>query len=195
MRACDVMSTTIVTCTPDTPIAQVARIMRDRNLGDILVTEDGQVRGIVTDRDLAVRSTAKGRDPQKVPISDAMTKRVITGQPDWTANKLADTMAKHQIRRLPIVEKGQLVGIVSLGDLATQNAPRPKVAKSLKEISQPPGVHLVRSRIPSALSLMLAVSLGIGAMALLATKAGSAIVARLEDSPTGSMVMNLLNRA
>ncbi len=144
-KAHEIMTSALVTCKPDVSVAQVARLMRDRDTGDVLIAEDGKLMGIVTDRDIAVRMAAEEKDPREVPVSDLMSTHLVTGQATWDLNKIADTMSKHQIRRLPILENGMLVGIVSLGDLALSDEKQARVGKSLKEISEPSEVHLLHS--------------------------------------------------
>lgn len=144
-KARDIMTGTLVTCAPEVPVGDAARLMRDRNTGDVLVAQDGKLLGIVTDRDIALRMAAADKDPQ-APVREAMTTHIITGQADWNINKIAETMGKHQIRRLPILDDGMLVGIVSLGDLALRDRHEERAGKSLKEISEPSAVHQFRAR-------------------------------------------------
>ena len=140
LKAYDVMTHALATCTPEASVAEVAAIMRDRDIGNVLVVEDNTLRGIVTDRDLALQALTSQDDAQQTPIRKYMTTQLVTGETTWNLEKVAEIMAKHQIRRLPIVEGGQLVGIVSLGDVARHNARQEVVAKSLQAISTPTGV-------------------------------------------------------
>ena len=94
MKARDVMTGSLITCHPEAPVAEAARLMRDRNTGDVLVTRDGKLMGIVTDRDIAVRVAAEELDPSQVPIRHFMTKHISTGEPDWDLNKIAKVMGK-----------------------------------------------------------------------------------------------------
>ncbi len=144
MRARDVMTGSLITCSPDDSVAQAAKLMRDRNTGDVLVTDDGKLIGIVTDRDVAIRAAATGRDPTQVPVRSFMSKHPVTGKPDWDLNRIAKVLAKHQIRRLPIVEDGLPVGIISLGDLALRDKRSKQVGHSLQAISEPAAVRRVR---------------------------------------------------
>jgi CBS domain-containing protein/gas vesicle protein len=136
-KAYDVMTQSLATCSPDDNAAHVATIMRDRNIGDVLVVEDGKLSGIITDRDLALNALISSNDPAHMPVRSIMCDNVVTGGPDWTTGRIARTMAKHQIRRLPIVADDQLVGIVSLGDIATHENRKGLVTSSLKAISSP----------------------------------------------------------
>jgi len=157
-KAYDVMTQALATCPPDESAAQVARIMRDRDIGNVLVVDNGLLCGIVTDRDLALNALAgDGGDPH-APVSRFMSTKIITGSPDWSINKVARTMARHQIRRLPIVDDERLVGIISLGDIARRKVRSGVVTKLLKDVSLPEHEHdSIRSgRIGTWLSLSLA---------------------------------------
>jgi CBS domain-containing protein len=131
------MTQALATCAPDDSAAHVASIMRDRDIGNVLVIEDGKLRGIITDRDLALNALANNGNDAHTPISKYMSSKVITGAAEWSLNKIAKTMAKHQIRRLPILEDGELVGIVSISDIARQNNRKDVVANLLKDVSTP----------------------------------------------------------
>ncbi len=136
-KANEIMTQSLATCTPDDTAAHVASIMRDRDIGNVIVMEDGKLSGIITDRDLAVRALTDSSDPLHIPIRRIMSTKVVTGNPDWSLGKVARIMSKHQIRRLPIVQDGQLVGIVSLADIA-RHENKSVVTKSLKAISKEP---------------------------------------------------------
>jgi CBS domain-containing protein/gas vesicle protein len=139
-KANEVMTQSLATASPEDSVAHVATIMRDRDVGSVLIMEDGKIGGIVTDRDLAVQALADNSDPQRTPIRRYMCTKLITGNPDWSMGKVARTMAKHQVRRLPIVEDGQLVGIISLADIARHESRKSVVTKSLKAISRSPEI-------------------------------------------------------
>ncbi len=132
----EVMTQSLATCSPEESVAHVASIMRDRDIGNVLIIEDGKLSGIVTDRDLAVNALVDGIDPQHTPIRRFMSTKVITGSPEWNMSKVARIMARHQIRRLPIVQDDQLVGIISLADIARHENRKGVLAKSLRAISR-----------------------------------------------------------
>ena len=140
LKAYDVMTHALATCTPEARVPEVAAIMRDRDIGNVLVVEDNMLRGIITDRDLALQALTSQDDVQQTPVRQYMTTQLVTGEATWNLEKVAEIMAKHQIRRLPIIEAGQLVGIVSLGDVARHIARQEVVAKSLQAISTPTDV-------------------------------------------------------
>ena len=139
LKIYEVMTYALATVAPDASLAQVAAIMRDRDIGDVLVIENGKLRGIVTDRDLALHALTSKEDPLQVPIRKFMSTKVITGETDWSLERVAATMTRYQIRRLPIVQGEQLVGIVSLGDIARHESRKEVVTKSLQAVSKPVG--------------------------------------------------------
>jgi CBS domain-containing protein len=140
LKASEFMTHTLATCSPDENLSNVASIMRSRDIGNVLVVENGTLKGIITDRDLALNALTDGGDPQHAPVSKYMSTKIVTGEADWSASKVAKVMAKNKIRRLPIVQDKQLVGIISLGDLARMKGRRLMVANSLKTISTPEGI-------------------------------------------------------
>ncbi len=142
LKAYEVMTRPLATCEPDTSVTDVAATMRDRDIGDVLIVEEGKLRGIVTDRDLALQALTGQDDPRQTPIRKYMSAQVITGESTWSVEQVAKTMAEHQIRRLPIIQDGQVVGIVSLGDVAQQTNRQDVVAKSLQAISAPIGISV-----------------------------------------------------
>lgn len=103
-------------------VQDAARIMRDDDIGDVVVTEGGQVTGIVTDRDIVVRGIADGRD-LSAQVGEVCSTGIETIAPDASVDDAVTTMREHDIRRLPVVKDGQPVGIVSLGDLAVEREP------------------------------------------------------------------------
>ncbi|MGE5263142.1 MAG: CBS domain-containing protein [Acidobacteriota bacterium] len=187
MKARDFMTGSLLTCSPEDSVADVAKLMRDRDTGDILITGDGKLMGIVTDRDIAVRVAAKGRNPVEVPIRDYMSKHVVTGEPRWDIDKIAKTMGKHQIRRLPILENGMLVGIVSLGDLALRHNRQSDIVKSLKMISEPGPVHRIRSRGGGRALMTLGMGLLVGTVVALtmSPKQRNSILDQVRDTEIG----------
>ena len=105
------------------PILEAARIMNDADIGDVIVSENGQVAGIVTDRDIVVRGVAEGRDVQSTPVREVCTTGVEAAEPNASVDDVLSKMRASDIRRLPVVEDGRPVGIVSLGDLAVEREP------------------------------------------------------------------------
>jgi CBS domain-containing protein len=139
-KASDIMTRSLITCGPDTSVGEVARLMRNGDAGNVLVTKDDKLVGIVTDRDIAVQM-ASDKDPRDLPVRSIMSTHPVTGQTHWSLDKIASTMSKHQIRRLPIVDRGMLLGIISLGDLARRDGQHGRIVKSLFHISEPHEIH------------------------------------------------------
>ena len=104
-------------------IVDAARVMRDADIGDVVVMEDGQVSGIITDRDIVVRAVAEGRDADSTSVGDVCTTGVETVDPSASVDDALRIMREHDIRRLPVAKSGRPVGIISLGDLAVEREP------------------------------------------------------------------------
>ncbi len=136
MNVRDLMTSGPACCAPGDPCAQAAMLMREEDCGSVPVVEDGRLVGIVTDRDITVRGVAMGRDPKTTPVSEVMSADPITVTPDTAADEAAKLMADRQVRRLPVVEDGRLVGIVVTAQLARRERPT-QVGKTMKEISEP----------------------------------------------------------
>ncbi|ABO66333.1 MULTISPECIES: CBS domain-containing protein [Geobacillus] len=136
----DVMSTDIQYCTPLDNIYEVAVKMREFDVGAIPIVDDGHLVGMITDRDLVVRGIAE-KHPGSTAVTEVMSRDLVTLSPDDSVQKAADMMARHQIRRLPVVENGRLVGIVALGDLATNRYSDESAGRALSEISEQHSVH------------------------------------------------------
>ncbi|MBD8014706.1 CBS domain-containing protein [Microbacterium sp. APC 3898] len=120
MKIKEIMTTDVETCMPESTLQEVALKMREINVGSIPICEDGRLVGIVTDRDIVVRGLAE-QIPSEAPISEILSAEVVTGTVDLTVEEAAEMMATHKIRRLPIVTGEQVIGIVSLGDLAIRD--------------------------------------------------------------------------
>jgi CBS domain-containing protein len=116
----EVMTPNPATIDPDAPVAGAARLMREQDIGAVVVADDGRPVGIVTDRDIAVRVVAEGRDPRETPVRDAASGDVEAVRPDTKISDATELMRLRAVRRLPVVEGGTIVGIVSLGDLAVE---------------------------------------------------------------------------
>jgi CBS domain-containing protein len=104
-------------------VTAAARVMRDSDIGDVVVMEGGQVSGIITDRDIVVRGVAEGRDPDSTEVSEVCTTGVETITPDASVDDALGLMREKDIRRLPVAKNRRPVGIISLGDLAVEREP------------------------------------------------------------------------
>jgi CBS domain-containing protein len=115
----EVMTSPVESVGLDAPVAEAAKAMQRADIGDVLVLgEKGDVRGIITDRDLAIRSLAEDRDPATTSVGDVMTPIAATVEPSATVTEALELMRRFDVRRLPVVEGVKAVGIVTLGDLS-----------------------------------------------------------------------------
>ena len=114
----DVMTKKPITLAASATILEAARKMKEGDIGDILVTKGNQLCGIITDRDIVVRAIADGKDPARVTLDEVCSHEVTTVSPDDDVGTAVQLMRDKAIRRVPVMEKGLPVGIVSLGDLA-----------------------------------------------------------------------------
>jgi len=137
-RVRDVMTQHPACCRPDTSLREVAEMMVASDCGEIPVCDDARNPiGVVTDRDIVCRLLAKGHDPLHATTRDCMSRPVITCTPEMSVDECARLMQRHQIRRVPIVDRnGTLVGMVSQADLA-RRGPQPVAAETLEQVSEP----------------------------------------------------------
>jgi len=119
-------------------LVEAARMMRDQDIGMLPVFDNGNVNGILTDRDIVISAIADGQNPEECRIEEIMTKDVVTVREDDDIQQAADLMKDHQIRRLIVLnEDNQPSGVVSLGDLATQVEDSQEVGSVVEEVSTP----------------------------------------------------------
>ncbi len=117
----DLMTRNVQSCPSSTSLVDAARTMRDEDIGDVIVLDDdGGMRGIVTDRDIAIRAVAEGADLSSLTVGDICSGDVVTVSPDTQAEEAVRMMREHAIRRLPVTDGGRPVGFVSIGDLAIE---------------------------------------------------------------------------
>jgi CBS domain-containing protein len=137
MKVKDVMTKNVAYVNPAATISETAQLMQQHNVGSIPVCDQSGVVGIVTDRDIVVRSIAHGKNPQQTKVTDIMTTGITTVSPDMEMSDVASKMSSSQIRRVPVVENNSLVGIVALGDVAVDAKFNTEVADTLSNISKP----------------------------------------------------------
>jgi CBS domain-containing protein len=133
----DVMTPAPVALAASTPLVDAAKQMKQHDIGDVLVTTDGSLCGIVTDRDIVVRGLAEGRDPTSTSIDEICSHDLVSVSPDDSVSDAAEMMRHNAVRRLPVVEAGQAVGMVSIGDLAIEV----DADSALADISSAPPNH------------------------------------------------------
>jgi CBS domain-containing protein len=136
MKVKDLMTSDPAKVGPDDVIAMAATLMKQEDCGAIPVVRDGELIGIVTDRDITIRVVAAGRDAKTTKVSEIMSADPITIAPDADVAEAATTMARSQIRRLPVVENGKLLGIIVTAQLARREKTS-ATGETIKEISEP----------------------------------------------------------
>ena len=138
-RCRDIMTSSVRTATPETPLREVAAMMREGDVGSLPVVEGGRLVGIVTDRDIVVRAIAKGKDAS-APVAEAMTTEIFSVRPDDFAFEAIRLMGDKQVRRIPVVgESGELAGIIAMADIALEMEDEREIAETLEEISSGSG--------------------------------------------------------
>jgi len=110
--------------------------MKDEDVGSVPVVDDGRLVGILTDRDIVIRAVAERRDPQAVKVDEVASRELVTVEPEQDLDEALTLMARHQVRRLPVVEGEQLVGMLAQADVALEEKEK-KVGEVLEEISKP----------------------------------------------------------
>jgi len=145
MKVKDIMTSDPVCVTPDTPLREAARMMKQHNVGIIPVVEregSNQLVGVITDRDIAVRCVAEGHDSSKCPVREAMSGDVQTARADDDVTNVMRLMGKEQVRRIPIVdERGGLVGIVAQADIVREADDENLAEETVEKISREGGKH------------------------------------------------------
>ena len=137
MQVRDLMNPNVVTVEPGSSAALAARLISRHNVGSLPVCgEDRRLRGVVTDRDIVLRCVAAEEDPAQTPVRDIMTRGCATVSPGADCREATRLMSAHQVRRLPVVEEGKLVGMISLSDLARSGRFDLEAAQALCEISE-----------------------------------------------------------
>lgn len=131
----EIMTANPSTIEPNNSIVEAARIMKQENAGVVPVTENGRLTGMVTDRDIAVRVVAEGKDPQSTTVREVASTDLVTVDPQQDLDEALRLMAQHQVRRLPVVEEdGRLVGVVAQADVAREGDDA-KTGQVVQEIS------------------------------------------------------------
>jgi CBS domain-containing protein len=140
MQIKDIMTPDVQVVSPDATLQEAASLMRGLDIGPLPVCDGDRLVGMLTDRDIVVRSTAAGQDPKATPVRDAMTPEVIFCFEDQDVEDAAEMMRVHQIRRLLVLtHKRNVAGIVSLGDLAVEGSDDEMAGETLEKVSEPVG--------------------------------------------------------
>ena len=138
MQVKELMTKDVTKVNANSSVSEIAKDMKSLNVGSIPVCDDNNnVVGIVTDRDIVLRDVASGDHHHNSTAQNVMSSHLVTVTPDTDVHEAANIMAKNQIRRLPVVENGKLVGMLSIGDLATKNIYVNEAGDALSSISTP----------------------------------------------------------
>ena len=132
----DVMTPSVRTVSPTQSLVEAAEVMKGEDVGSVPVVEEGRLTGILTDRDIVTRAVAERRDPQSVRVNEVASRELVTVEPEQDLDEARALMARHQVRRLPVVEEGQLVGMLAQADVALE-AKEKQVGETVEEISKP----------------------------------------------------------
>jgi CBS domain-containing protein len=142
MKVKDAMTRGTECLAPDATLQTAAQRMRELNVGSMPICDNDRLAGVITDRDITIRATADGCDPKTTRIREAMTPQIVYCYEDQDVQEAARLMEEKQIRRLVILNRDKrLVGIVSLGDLATKTGSETRPGETLKRVSQPSMPH------------------------------------------------------
>jgi CBS domain-containing protein len=125
---------------PGLSLAEAAQLMKSEDIGSLPVVDDSRLVAMLTDRDIVVRVVAEGLDPNAIVVGDVASRELVTVGPEQDLDEALALMARHQLRRLPVVEEDRLVGIVAQADVA-QEAKAKQAGEVLEEISKPTGVE------------------------------------------------------
>jgi CBS domain-containing protein len=117
-------------------VVEAARLMREGDIGSLPITDDEKLVGMITDRDIATRVVAEAADPKTTPVADVYSRDLISVEPDEDLEEAVRLMARHQVRRLPVVENGRLVGIVAQADIALRESEQ-QTGELVEAISEP----------------------------------------------------------
>jgi CBS domain-containing protein len=117
------------------PVVDAARLMREQHVGSLPVTDNEKLVGMITDRDITTRVVAEAADPKMISVGDVYSRDLISVEPDQDLDEALRLMARHQVRRLPVIENGSLVGIVAQADIALRV--NEKTGELVEAISEP----------------------------------------------------------
>src|SRR6266498_4965722 len=136
----DAMTPNVRTASPSQSLADAAELMKLEDVGSVPVVQDGRPVGIVTDRDIVVRAVAERRDPQAVLVDEIASRELVTVEPEQDLDEALTLMARHQVRRLPVVENDRLVGVLAQADVA-EEAKAKHAGELVEQISKPAGIE------------------------------------------------------
>jgi CBS domain-containing protein len=135
-RVKDAMTSNPQAVAPSMPLGEAAQLMKREDVGALPVVENGRLVGVLTDRDIVVRVVAEARDAQALQVGDVASRELVTAAPDQPLDEALRLMARHRVRRLPVVDGDRLVGILAQADVALESGER-NVGAAVRQISKP----------------------------------------------------------
>lgn len=132
----DIMTTRVVSVQPTATVRDAAQLMTRNNIGAVPVVDSGMVRGMLTDRDIVLRCVAERRDANTLRVSDICSQGAVSVKPDEEVSQAMHLMSSEQVRRLPVVDNGKIVGMLSFADVAREKSGM-ELADAISEISMP----------------------------------------------------------
>lgn len=136
MKVKDIMSSNVSYVEPSAKLTDIAKMMKDKDVGSIPVIQNDTIKGIITDRDIVIRAISEGKDINQVTAEQVMTADPVVIESSEPIDRAANMMYEYQIKRLPVVSKGKLVGIIALGDLAIESIHMDEAGEALSGISR-----------------------------------------------------------
>lgn len=136
MKVQDIMSKEVSFVAPSASVVEIANIMKQKDIGSVPVCENGMVLGIITDRDIVLRVIAAGKDVNQTKADQIMTADPVCVEEDASVQQASQLMSQYQVKRLPVVSNGKLVGIIALGDLAIEHIHMNEAGEALSGISR-----------------------------------------------------------
>jgi len=133
LKVKDIMVTDLVTVKADISVKKAVKVMNDFEIGCLIVVEDGEAVGIVTERDILKRIVVEGKDPEKTLVREIMSKPLIITSPETSLEEAIEAMFKHKIKKLPVIDGGKLVGLVTFTDIARVQPIMEKTIRQLME--------------------------------------------------------------
>ena len=132
----DIMTHRVISVGSAEPVSAAVRLLHRYNLGALPVCDAaGRLRGMITDRDIVVRCLAQGNEPSATPVSEIMSRGIVTASPTDSVSRAAEIMARDRVRRLPVTDNSRLVGVVTLGDLARRGECEMECARAMQSIA------------------------------------------------------------
>jgi len=132
----EAMTASVSSVSPSQSLADAAEVMKREDVGSVPVVDEGRLAGIVTDRDIVTRAVAEQRNPQAVRVEEIASHELVTVEPEQDLDEALALMARHKVRRLPVLEQGRLVGMLAQADVALE-AKEEMVGEMVEQISQP----------------------------------------------------------